>query len=194
MKQNDRYINNLKVFQSVQKNSWHRFVDLRLILTIWTWSTIWQQVIRKCQRIRAIPFFNGWGWDGTKILLFFATFRFLWLDLTSDRRLWGNGRRGQLSENQTNLVFAQSESDFAIRSYTTLWPFWSSSLSIWSSWSWSWPDVLLRNNVALLILTLIDNHHDPEPSDPDPHHDVLSRDLVAGQRKSVGCVCVTFPQ
>ena len=114
MKQNDRYINNLKVFQSVQKNSWHRFVDLRLILTIWTWSTIWQQVIRKCQRIRAIPFFNGWGWDGTKILLFLLHFRFLWLDLTSDRRLWGNGRRGQFSENQTNLVFAQSESDFAI--------------------------------------------------------------------------------
>ena len=104
MKQNDRYINDLKVFQSVQKNSWHRFVDLRLILTIWTWSTIWQQVIRKCQRIPAIPFFNGWGWDGTKILLCFATFRFLWLDLTSDRRLWGNGRRGQLSENQTNQI------------------------------------------------------------------------------------------
>ena len=69
-------------------------------------------------------------------------------------------RAVEWKSNQSN----QSESDFAIQSYTTLWPFWSSSLSIWSSWSWSWsfPDVLLRNNVALLILTLIDNTHDPD--------------------------------
>ena len=46
--------------------------------------------------------------------------------------------------------------------------------------------------MALLILTLIDNHpgyQKPSDPDPDPHHDVLSRDLVAGQRKSVGCLC-----
>ena len=62
----------------------------------------------------------GGGGMGQKFS-FLLHFRFLWLDLTSNRRLWGNGRRGQFSENQTNLVFAQSESDFAIRSIILLW-------------------------------------------------------------------------